>query len=138
MLNVLMVDDSAADRALIKRAFSSAGPQLNLLSCNDGDDALDLLYHRGGYAEMPRPDVCLMDIKMPGRSGFDVLDQMKRDEALRSIPVFMVSGSDAQEDVQTAYHKNASGYIHKPNSAKDLSKMAQTLVDLWSEVLELP
>lgn len=121
--SVLVVDDSAADRTLIRIAFQQTGFRIQLRFAASGKEALDVLR----AADQPRPAMCVIDVKMPGLSGLEVLRVIKLDPGLAMIPVVMISGSDAESDIAAARAAHASGYITKPSDAAGLARMTETL-----------
>ncbi|MBR0967382.1 response regulator [Bradyrhizobium diazoefficiens] len=132
--DILIVDDSPADRASIKIAFAKSGYPLNLQFAFSGTAALDYL-RSDGHA---RPHLMLVDVKMPGFSGIELLQTVKRDPDLHRIPVIMFSGSDDKEDVDSAYRNFAAGYIRKPTDVEGLHEVADTVGKLCTVVLSFP
>lgn len=126
--DILIVDDSAADRALMEMAFSDVDRNLHLRFASSGVLALELLRSEG----VARPHMMIVDVKMPGLSGLELLQSVKSDPALRPITVIMFSGSDDQNDVSTAYSNFAAGYIRKPVDLEGLSAVAETVGKLCS------
>lgn len=120
---ILVVDDSAADRTLIRIAFQQTGIRFHLRFAASGKEALDSLRS----PELVRPSMCVIDVKMPGLSGLEVLRMIKLDARLAMIPVVMISGSDAESDIAAARAAHASGYITKPSDAAGLARMTETL-----------
>lgn len=137
-IDVLIVDDSATDRMLLRDAFAKTGAAVTIHECSTGEQALDFLNHRAPFTAAPRPQVCLVDISMPGLSGLEVLEAMKRDEALRALPVIIISNSDRDADIAAAYEGQASAYIHKPLRAEDLEAIVAALCVLWGGGLVFP
>jgi CheY-like chemotaxis protein len=133
-IDLLVVDDSPADRASLKIAFAQSGYPVNVHFAASGALALDHLKS----ANKARPQVMLVDVKMPGLSGLDLLRMLKTDPALRQIPVFMFSGSDDKRDVSTAYSHHANAYIRKPADLDGLSDVAAVVGRLCTTVLSLP
>ena len=137
-IHILIADDSKADRALVRRAFAKLDEKPHLHMCQDGAEVLDFLNQRGEYEGAPRPQACLMDIKMPGVSGIDALTEIKADEDLRSIVVFMFSSSDAPDDIADCYRHYANGFIKKPFETKQMEEIAAALSKLCRDVLRYP
>lgn len=132
--DILIVDDSPADRASIKIAFAKAGYPLNLQFAFSGTAALDFLRSDREV----RPHLMLVDVKMPGLSGIELLQALKSDPDLLRIPVIMLSGSDDKEDVDSAYRNFAAGYIRKPVDVEGLHEVADTVGKLCTLVLSFP
>jgi CheY-like chemotaxis protein len=132
-IELLVVDDSPADRASIKIAFAQSGYPINVQFAASGALALDHL-----RSSKARPQVMLVDVKMPGLSGLELLRTVKTDPALQQIPVFMFSGSDDKRDVSTAYSNFANAYIRKPDDVEGLNDVAGVVGRLCTSVLSLP
>lgn len=137
-IDILLVDDSHADRTLVRLAFQRISRDVQLHLCESGSAALDFLNRRGKYASAPRPQACLVDINMPGVNGFDFLETVKKDSRLRTIPVYMFSSSDDDADVQKSYERHASGYIQKPMERGELESLLKTLTKYWTKVIKFP
>lgn len=138
-LDLLVIDDSAADRKLVGMAISRLECDVKIYNCKNGGEALEFLNERQAEpAETQHPLACLLDYKMPGLSGLDVLKVIKSDMALRSVPVFMFSSSNDTQDVSACYDAHANGYIKKPHSSAELDIIARRLVDLLSDTMEFP
>jgi CheY-like chemotaxis protein len=131
----LLVDDSHHDQWLIKRALETVGRQVRLSTAISGDEAMAYLGGIGVYADRfayPVPAVVLLDIKMPRRSGFEVL-QWLRDKGgdLKNMPVVMLSSSDQLQDIERAYEQGANGYVVKPGSHDELKKAMNNICSFW-------
>jgi two-component system response regulator len=137
-VSLLIVDDSAADRTSMRLAFERTGLPLRLYFAASGRAALDLLSPKAGGDAPLRPNLMIVDVKMPGVSGLDLLRTLKSDPKLLSIPVFLFSGSDDQNDIRAGYCGFASGYIVKPLDAGGLSEIADLVGRLCSQVLAFP
>ena len=125
-LNVLLVEDSADDRFFFQHAFERAGTQAKLFIVSDGFDALDYLENKGRFADaahFPRPDIVFLDLKMPGRSGFDVLRWMAERSLLGRIKVIVLSGSDEPQDAEKSRQLGAHDYIVKPIDSARLQQL---------------
>lgn len=131
-INVLIVDDSKADITLLKRAFDKQDADLNIEYCLDGQSALDYLAEAVKGKNGAMPDVCLLDIKMPGMSGIDVLKEIKSNKSTRSIGVYMLSSSDSPKDIQLSFEFECNGYLQKPRQRSDLEDMVSSLVNIWT------
>ena len=128
-----MVEDDQADVFLVKRALAKHGGGVHLCVARDGAEALEML--RGG--QVSRPYVILSDLNMPGMSGYEFLDEIRADEALRDSIIFVISSSSLSEDVNLAYQHFASGYLIKE---MDPAKMARSMAMLFDfcENVRLP
>lgn len=113
---ILIVEDDPGDQILIQEAFvdHDAGPAPHLIILEDGEQALDFLNRRGAYAEAPRPDLVLLDLNLPKYSGRAVLEQVKSDPELQSIPVVIFTTSAQLDDITAIYLLRANAYVTKP------------------------
>ncbi len=136
-LDVLVVDDSAADRALMRMAFKRSGAPVNLHVCDSGADAVDFVAARGRFAGAPRPHACLVDLKMPDVSGIDVLDAIKSEPETRGNQVVMISSSDRRRDICDSYDRHANGYVCKPLKSADLVDVVRSLSHVWTKIFKL-
>ncbi|KEF34142.1 chemotaxis protein CheY [Deinococcus sp. RL] len=113
-IEILLVEDSEPDIILTQEAFAAAGVSNRLHVARDGVEALDFLRRAPGYEEAPRPDVILLDINMPRKNGLEVLEDLKRDPSLMTIPVIVLTTSQADEDILRSYQAHAASYVVKP------------------------
>lgn len=138
-VRVLVAEDNEDHRFFIIRALREAsGGQLLIESVADGADALDYLHRRGQFADRQRPHLILLDLKMPRVDGLQVLDAVKGDPELRSIPIAVLTSSDRKEDVDASYQKGSNSYIIKPTSFARMREWLQTVHDFWTEIAVLP
>lgn len=137
---VLMADDDNDDCLLVKMAFEESGLDGELRFVEDGQALLDYLYREGEYADsdLPRPSLILLDLNMPRKSGKEVLRAIKEDPLLRSIPVIILSTSDALEDIRSSYELGASSYISKPGNFHGLVEMMESIGRYWFSTVQLP
>jgi CheY-like chemotaxis protein len=126
-LRILLVDDDPDHVLLIRRALRDLGNERDVDAVTDGGAALRRLRDDPHW-----PDLILLDINMPGLSGFDVLTEIRRDERLMRTPVIMLTSSDAQADVARAYELGASGYIAKPSHYQDLRAVLGNTMLYWA------
>ncbi|MFB9991010.1 response regulator [Deinococcus oregonensis] len=133
-LQVLLVDDSPAARNLAEEAFSLATQPCVVTTAASGEQALALLIAR----DTVRPDVVLLDINMPGMSGFEVLDAMKAQPHLRAIPVVMLSMSSAPQDIHQAYTLHANAYLIKSTEFQAFLNQIEQFAAFWSQARLAP
>ena len=115
--NILLVEDEEAHAELTKRAIRKAGNANRVDIVSNGEQALDYLYNREPYADKekhPVPGLILLDIKLPGIDGIDVLKAIKEDPDLKRIPVIMLTTSEREEDIVRSYEHYANSYLTKP------------------------
>lgn len=128
-LQVLLVDDNPAARGLAEEAFSLSGQPCVVTMMESGDQALAALLARDAV----RPDVVLLDINMPGMDGFAVLEAMKAQPHLRPIPVVMLSGSSAPQDIRKAYTLHANAYLVKSVEFQTFLNQIEDFVVFWTQ-----
>ena len=138
MVEILLVEDSEPDILLTEEAFSEARVRNRLHVVRDGEEALQFLRREGDYAAAPRPDVILMDINMPRKNGLEVLEEVKADPSLRSIPVLILTTSQAEDDVRRSYSGHASGYVVKPVGFENFLQAIRAFEDFWLTFVRFP
>jgi CheY-like chemotaxis protein len=126
-LRICLIDDDPDHVLIITRAIREHGDESTIHAASDGDEALAWL-----RSAETLPDLVLLDINMPGLSGFDVLEALKADQRLKIVPVVMLTSSDASADVARAYELGASGYISKPSYLHDLRAVLGNTLLYWS------
>lgn len=130
LLNILLVEDNEDHAELVLRNFADNHVANKIFHVKDGEEALDYLLHRGLYTEpvsSPTPNLILLDLRLPKVDGLEVLQTIKNNEALRTIPVVVLTSSAAEKDVAMAYAANANSYLVKP---VDFGKFMQLMKDL--------
>jgi two-component system, chemotaxis family, response regulator Rcp1 len=137
-LDILLVDDNLADVRMVTDGLKETLPSARLSVVRDGAEAIQFLRQQDGYSAAPRPDLILLDLRMPKKNGFEVLREVKEDRALANIPVVVQTCSESAVDVQKAYSLRANSYITKPTGIDEFSRTMQALVDFWVVVARLP
>lgn len=131
---ILLVEDELNDIFLIKRAFKLAGITHLLEVVTDGEEAIQYLSGAGKYsdrADHPLPKLIVMDIKMPRRSGFEVLEWIKKDGFLKRIPIVILSSSNQPPDINKAYELGANAYMVKPMDYRAMEHLFQAITQYW-------
>ncbi len=128
---VLIVEDNGDDRALLARAFRKAGVAVPVRFAVDGDEAMTALEESVADPLLPRPAVVLLDLKLPRRSGFEVLGWMKAQPGLRRVPVVILTSSNENVDLQRAYDLGANSYLVKPARPEALLEMVERIDAYW-------
>lgn len=136
-VKILLVEDNPDHIKITKRALKKSHVNSDLYIARDGEEALDFLYQRDDFADSPKPDLIFLDLGLPKLSGHEVLEEIKKDENLRRIPVIVLTVSENERDKVKAYNSGASSYITKPVGAKEFMKVIATVRDYW-EITELP
>jgi CheY-like chemotaxis protein len=135
---LLMVEDNPGDAFLLKQALSEAGFRYTMTVVPNGDEALAYLHSEGRFFGSPRPDLVLLDLNLPGKTGHEVLREIKEDSKLRSIPVIILSSSEAESDLTMAYDLHANCYIHKPSGLNETLEIASQIAAFWFSAVSLP
>jgi CheY-like chemotaxis protein len=131
-VRILLVEDDPADARLVYEAFSEIGPQCcELTVAQTGAQALDMLFQRGKYSDYVLPDLVLLDIRLPILSGHEVLNAIRSNSPVNSLPVLILSTSQNQEDIQRAYALGASCYLVKPRAYEDVVGLCRALLGFW-------
>jgi CheY-like chemotaxis protein len=136
-VEILLVEDNPGDVRLTRESLREGKVQTRLSVVADGDAALDFLHRRGPHAA-PRPDLILLDLNLPGRSGREVLADIKADEGLRRIPVVVLTSSQAEQDIVESYNLNANCYVTKPVDLDQFMRVVRSIEDFWLTVVKLP
>ncbi|MDQ6759525.1 MAG: response regulator [Acidobacteriota bacterium] len=137
-INLLLVEDNPADVRLTEEALKEGQVPVSLSVAYDGVEAVDFLYRRGKYSKAPRPDLIILDLNMPRKSGREVLSEIKTDPDLKHIPVLVMTTSTAEQDIARAYNLNANCYIAKPMELAGLIDIIQSIEDFWLSRASLP
>ena len=133
-LDILIVEDEPAHAELTRRAIRKSGNANRIFIVSDGEEAFDYLYHRGkyeDYAKYPLPGLLLLDIKLPGISGIEVLKKIKEDALLKRIPVIMLTTSERDEDIARSYNHYANSYLTKPVGFKEFEEKIRQIEFYW-------
>jgi CheY-like chemotaxis protein len=137
-IRVLLVDDSPDDERILRRAMRGTAMLQNLQVVDDGDEAVEYLQCRGKYARASRPDLILLDLNLPRRDGWEVLEEIKADPSFSSIPVVVLTTTDSREDIRRAYGLQVSSFITKPADFALLERIMTTLDEFWTRMASLP
>jgi CheY-like chemotaxis protein len=137
VVDVLLVEDDPGDVMMTREAFEHYKIRNNLYVVSDGEQAMQFLRRDGQYADVPKPGLILLDLNLPRRNGLEVLADLKSDEELLSIPVVVLTTSQAEEDIVRSYALHANAYISKPvdfdkfiDVIRQINKFFLTLVQL--------
>lgn len=133
-LYILLVEDNPAHAELVIRSFESQRVVNRIFHVKDGEEALDYLFHRGHYqdpATSPRPNVILLDLRLPKVDGLEVLREIKSSEGLKRIPVVVLTTSQAEIDASRAYDYHANSYLVKPLDFEHFTRLMEELGFYW-------
>jgi CheY-like chemotaxis protein len=137
-IEILLVEDNPGDVRLTVEALREAKVINRLSVAGDGVEAMSFLRREGKYDNVPRPDLILLDLNLPRKDGREVLAEIKNDEALRRIPMVILTTSRAEEDVLRAYNLHANCYITKPVDFMQFMHVIQSIEMFWLTIVKLP
>ncbi len=137
-LGVLLVEDDPGDVLIAQEALLASKLTTHLDVVSDGVQAMAYLRKEGEYAEVERPDLILLDLNLPRMTGHEVLAELKADEALRRIPVVVLTTSVAVEDITKSYDLHANVYVSKPVDFDDFAGVVKRIDDFFGSVARLP
>lgn len=135
---IVLADDDEDDRAATRDGFERNRMANDFRTVNDGEELMAFLRREGKYADAPRPGLILLDLNMPKKDGREALSEIKRDPALRSIPIVVLTTSSQEEDILRSYDLGANSYITKPVTFDALVKVLGALGEYWVQVVQLP
>ena len=138
LIDILLVEDNPADVLLTKKVLEKEEVCKHIGVAKDGLEALHYLRGEGDFATPSRPDLILLDLNMPRMDGPQLLTELKADERLRSIPVVVLTSSDADNDIERSYDLQAAGYIKKPADIAQFEDVAKMLKGYWIGLVKLP
>ncbi len=139
VIDILLVEDSPGDVRLTKEALKEGKVRNNLYVCADWVEALDFVRGRGQYSGASvRPDLILLDLNMPKKDGREVLAEIKADPELKSIPVVILTTSEAEQDVLKSYKLHANCYISKPVDLVQFMRVVNNIQNFWVDIVKLP
>ena len=124
---LMIIDDAVGELQLICNVFKKAAPSMQITTSGSGDEALSLLRSTSNS----KPKMILLDLRMPGKTGIDVLKELKSDPNLRKIPVCIFSNGDLEAEVCECYEQGASCFLKKPEGLEEMKKFAGHFLGLW-------
>lgn len=137
-VEILLVEDNPADVRLTQEALKDGKILNRLMVAEDGEKAMALLRGDGGRENGFRPDIILLDLNLPRKSGLEVLREIKTDESLKRIPVAVLTTSKAEQDVVRSYELHANCYITKPVDLGQFMDVVKAIGDFWFTIVRLP
>ncbi|HEX4015823.1 MAG TPA: response regulator [Frankiaceae bacterium] len=138
LIEVLLVEDDPGDVLLTREAFEHQKVANRLHVVNNGEDAIAFLRKEGEHAEAPEPDLVLLDLNLPGMHGREVLAAIKEDAHLQTIPVVVLTTSEAEEDVLRSYRLHANAYVTKPVDFDRFMAVVRAIDEFFVSVVRLP
>ena len=137
-LEILLVEDNPGDVRLTREALEEAESIARLNVVDDGVKALAYLRRQGPYEDSPRPNLVILDLNLPRLSGREVLQEIKSDPALLTIPVVVLSSSQAEQDITAAYRLHANCFVSKPTDLDEFVDVIRCIDTFWSSYAHLP
>ncbi len=137
-VEILLVEDNEDDAVIIQEVFADMRLATLINVVRDGEEALAYLQGQGKYKVARMPDIVLLDINMPKKNGFEVLEEMKKDPRLQALPVIMLTTSHREEDVVRSYAKGACSYIHKLVDLDQFKHLIMQFEHYWTSTSRIP
>jgi len=137
-IHVLLVEDDPGDVLMTQEAFEHHKLRNQLHVVPDGVEALAFLRRQGEHADAPRPGLVLLDLNLPRKDGREVLEEVKNDASLRSIPIVVLTTSQAEEDILRSYNLHANAYVAKPVDFDRFIEVIRQIDDFFVSVVKLP
>jgi CheY-like chemotaxis protein len=137
-VEVLLAEDNPGDARLTEKAFEQGNILNNLHIVEDGVETMKFLRQEGEYREKPRPDLVLLDLNMPKKDGWDVLEEIKESSDLTRIPVIVLTSSEAEEDIVKSYELQANAYLTKPVDFQGFLEIVNGFEEFWLSVVKMP
>ncbi len=137
-IEILLVEDNPGDVRLAQEALKESKIKNQLYVVEDGVEAMEFLHQQGKYVGAPLPDLILLDLNLPRKSGREVLTEIKSDENLKRIPVVILTVSKAEEDILKCYNNYANCYITKPLDFSQFMEITKSIEEFWLTIVKLP
>jgi len=137
-IDLLLVEDDPGDVELTREGLRSAHVVVDMHVVEDGDKALQYLRKQGPYRDAAKPDMVLLDLNMPKKNGREVLYEIRKDEALKDLPIVILTTSEAEADITACYRLGANSYIAKPVGCDEFSRVLRELENFWFKVAKMP
>ncbi len=135
-IDILLVEPNPGDSRLFEEQFADAKLLNTIHIVSDGDSALDFVHQRNEYADKPCPDIVLLEPQLPGKSGIDVLSELKNDPVLAEIPVIVLTSSDAGEKIVQSHGLEADTYMQKPVEPEDFVEFVRSIEEFWFAIVQ--
>jgi len=137
-IEILLVEDNLGDARLTEEALKEGKVRNNLHHARDGVEAMEFLERKGEHKNKPRPDLVLLDLNLPRKDGREVLADMRKNPELKTIPVVVLTTSEAEQDVVRTYELCANCYITKPVDLEKFITIVRSIEDFWLTIVRLP
>ncbi len=137
-IEILLVEDNEGDARLAKEAMRDSKIRNVIHHVSDGEAAMAFLRREGEHRNAPRPDLILLALNLPRKDGREVLAEVKADEALKRVPIVVLTVSSSEEDILRTYNLHANCYITKPIDFGQFMKVVHSIEDFWLTIVRLP
>jgi two-component system, chemotaxis family, response regulator Rcp1 len=137
-IEILLIEDNPGDARLTQEALLDGKVKNNLSIIFDGEEAMDFLYMRNNHKDAVRPDLIILDLNLPKKSGREILAEIKEDEVLKTIPVIVLTTSKAEEDIIKSYQLHANCYLVKPIDLNSFFEVVKTIEGFWLTMVKYP
>ncbi len=137
-IEILLVEDNPGDARLTQEALKDSKFVNKLHHVMDGVEAIDFLRRKGRFGDVPRPDLILLDLNLPRKDGREVLAEIKADDDLKTIPVVVLTTSEAEQDIIQSYKLHANCYVTKPVDLDKFIEIVRVMQDFWLSIVRLP
>lgn len=137
-MKILLIDDNAGDADLTRYAFRESKLSNTIDVIHSGVEALAFLRREGRYMGADSPDLILLDLNLPGKGGLEVLAEIRADDALKLIPVVILTTSQAERDIVQSYNLYANAFVTKPVSLEQFVGVIKSIQGFWGEIVKLP
>lgn len=135
-IDILLVEPSSGDTRLFTESFSAAKLTNDFHTVTDGETALDLLHQRGEFADVSKPDLILLEPRLPGRSGWEIVSELEDDPEFSEIPVVVLTGSETEEEIVRSNDVEVDHYIQKPVEPEEFVEFVQEVEDFWLAIVQ--
>lgn len=137
-IEILLVEDNPGDIRLFQEAFDATSTETDLQTITNGDEAIEFLTERVEEEPSALPDIVFVDLELPGRHGCEVLEAIRESSRLKRLPVIILTGSDASEDITRCYDALANAYLTKPSDLDEFVSLAEMIEVFWFDRVRLP
>lgn len=135
-VELLLIEPNPGDTRLFTESFREGKLANNLHTVPDGETALDFIHQRGAYSDQPRPDLVLLEPRLPGKSGMDVLSELRNEPAISDVPVVVLTSSGIGEEIVRSHGLDADHYLQKPVEPDDFIEFVQSVEDFWLAIVQ--
>jgi len=135
---IVLAEDDAATCKLVEMAIEDIGSPVEFNTVQDGQELLEFLRREGAHGGAKRPHLVLLDLNMPRKNGFEALSEIREDDALKDLPVVILTTSDSRQDIKRCYRMGASSFVTKPTGFAALRELFLSLEHYWFDTVTVP